>query len=85
VYKLWSSSLCSLLHPPSTSSLLGPNVFLSICSQTPSIYHLHICTSLRVTKFHTHRSKHFPRLFILISSLRWGNMKQHIKLKVLKS
>jgi hypothetical protein len=30
VYKLWSSSLCSLLQPPATSSLLGPNILLSI-------------------------------------------------------
>jgi hypothetical protein len=29
VYKLWSSSLCSLLQPPTTSSILGPNVLLS--------------------------------------------------------
>jgi hypothetical protein len=28
-YKLWSSSLCSLLQPPATSSLLGPNIVLS--------------------------------------------------------
>jgi hypothetical protein len=26
-YKLRSSSLCSLLQPPATPSLLGPNVF----------------------------------------------------------
>jgi hypothetical protein len=26
-YKLWSSSLCSLLQSPATSSLLGPNTF----------------------------------------------------------
>jgi len=28
-YRLWSSSLCGLLHSPVTSSLLGPNIFLS--------------------------------------------------------
>jgi hypothetical protein len=28
-YKLWSSSLCSLLQPPATCSLLGPNTLLS--------------------------------------------------------
>jgi hypothetical protein len=27
-YKLWSSSLCNLLHSPLTSSLLGPNILL---------------------------------------------------------
>jgi hypothetical protein len=26
-YKLWSSSLCSFLHPPVTPSLFGPNIF----------------------------------------------------------
>jgi hypothetical protein len=28
-YKLWSSSLCSVLQRPATSSLLGPNILLS--------------------------------------------------------
>ena len=28
-YRSWRSSLCSLLHSPVTSSLLGPNIFLS--------------------------------------------------------
>jgi hypothetical protein len=27
-YKLWNSSLCNLLQPPVTSSLLGPNILL---------------------------------------------------------
>jgi hypothetical protein len=27
-YKLWSSSLCSFLQPPITSSLFGPNILL---------------------------------------------------------
>jgi hypothetical protein len=39
-YTLWSSSLCSFLHPPVTSSLFGPNILpnplfsntLSLCS-----------------------------------------------------
>jgi hypothetical protein len=36
-YKLWSSSLCSFLQPPVTSSLFGPNITLfpntlSLCS-----------------------------------------------------
>jgi hypothetical protein len=34
-YKLWSSSLCSLLQPPVTSSLFGPNILLS---NLPSVY-----------------------------------------------
>jgi hypothetical protein len=31
-YKLWSSSLCSFLQPPVTSSLFGQNIFLSTLS-----------------------------------------------------
>jgi hypothetical protein len=27
-YKLWSSSLCSFLQPPVTSSLVGPNMYV---------------------------------------------------------
>jgi hypothetical protein len=36
-YKLWSSSLCSLLQPPDTSSLLGSYILLASCSQIPSV------------------------------------------------
>jgi hypothetical protein len=43
-YKRWSSSLCSFLHPPVTSSLLGTNILLStLFSNTPSL-----CCSLYV-------------------------------------
>jgi uncharacterized membrane protein len=28
-YKLWSYPLCALLQPPTTSSLLGPNILFS--------------------------------------------------------
>jgi hypothetical protein len=28
-YRSWSSSLCSFLHYPVTSSLLGPNILLN--------------------------------------------------------
>jgi hypothetical protein len=38
VYKLCSSSLCSFLQPPVTSSLLGPNILLSTLFSNPSIY-----------------------------------------------
>jgi hypothetical protein len=44
-YKLWSSSLCSLLQSLVTSSLLGPNVLHStLFSNT-----LKLCSSLSVT------------------------------------
>jgi hypothetical protein len=41
----WSSSLCSLLQPPVTSSLFGPNILLNaLFSNT-----LSVCSSLNVT------------------------------------
>jgi hypothetical protein len=38
VYKLWSSSLCSLLRPPTTSSLLGPHILSTLFSNTLSLW-----------------------------------------------
>jgi hypothetical protein len=29
VYKIWSSTLCSFVQPPVTSSILGPNILLN--------------------------------------------------------
>jgi hypothetical protein len=46
-----SSSLCSFLHSPVTSSMLGPNILLSTPSRTPSAY---VSPSMWATKFHTH-------------------------------
>jgi hypothetical protein len=44
-YKLWSSSLCSLLQLPVTSSLFGPNILLSILSSnTLSLFSSHNAT-----------------------------------------
>jgi hypothetical protein len=38
-YKLWSSFLCGLLQPSSTSYPLGPNIFLStLFSNTINLY-----------------------------------------------
>ena len=37
-YRSLSSSLCSFLHSPVTSSLLGPNILSTPYSQTPSAY-----------------------------------------------
>jgi hypothetical protein len=40
-YKLWSSSFCSFLQPPVTSSLFDPNILLStLFSNTLSLVHI---------------------------------------------
>ena len=44
-YRLLSSSLCSILHSPVTSSVLGPNIFLS--TQYSKTFNL--CSSLSVS------------------------------------
>jgi hypothetical protein len=41
-HKLWSSSLCSHLQPPATSSLLGPNILLSTLLSDTIYVTLHI-------------------------------------------
>jgi hypothetical protein len=38
VYKLWSSSLRSLIQPPTTSSLLGPNVLSILFSHVLNLF-----------------------------------------------
>jgi hypothetical protein len=41
-YKLWSSSLCSFLHPATTPSLFSPNILLSsLYSNTLSLCYSH--------------------------------------------
>jgi hypothetical protein len=37
VYKLWSSSLCSLLQSRAVSSHLGPNILNNLFSNTPNL------------------------------------------------
>ena len=37
-YRAWSSSLCSLLHSPVTSPLLGPNILNTLFSKTLSLH-----------------------------------------------
>ena len=49
-YRSCSSSICSLLHSPVTSSLLFPNIFLSTLFPNT----LSQCFSLKEPKFHTH-------------------------------
>jgi hypothetical protein len=52
-YRLWSSSLCNFLHDPS-SSLLGPTVLSTPCSQKPSVC---VTPSKWETKFRTHTAQ----------------------------
>ena len=39
-YRSWSSSLCSFLHSPVTSSLLGPNILLSTLFSNRKLSHI---------------------------------------------
>jgi len=50
-YGSQSTPLCSFLQPPATSSLLGPRMFLTPITNTPSAY---VCPSFWETKFHAH-------------------------------
>jgi hypothetical protein len=56
-YKLWSSSLCSLVQPPATSSLLGPNILLF--SNT-----LNLCSSLSVRDQVSHPYKTTGKIIV---------------------
>ena len=53
-YKSLSSSLCSFLLSPVTSSLLGPNIFLSTLLSLSA----YVPPSMWATKFHTHTKQH---------------------------
>jgi len=61
-YRSFSSSLCSFLHSPVTSSLLGPNTFLNtLFSNT-----LSLCSSLNVSDQVSHPYKHLMVLSFCI-------------------
>jgi hypothetical protein len=74
-YKLWSSSLCSSLQSPVTSSLFGPNILLSTLFSNA----LSLCCSLNVRDqvSRPYRTKNFSFLYILtftlLDSRREGN------------
>jgi len=60
-YKLWSSSLCSLLQPPTASPLLGPSILLSILFSD----FLNICSSLSVKYQVSHPYKTTDQIVVL--------------------
>ena len=60
-YRSVSSSLCSILHSPVTSSLLGPNILLStLFSNT-----INLCSSLNVSDRFSHRYKTTSKIIVL--------------------
>jgi hypothetical protein len=65
-YKLWSSSLCSLLQLPAISSHLGPNILLS----KPFSFYL---LWQRDTGFRAHTKQHVA-LYSLRFKLSWSNV-----------
>ena len=67
-YRSLSSSLCSFLHSPVTSSLLGPKFSSAPCSQTPSAYFLPLVWA---TKFHTHTNRQNYILWIFLKPVAW--------------
>jgi hypothetical protein len=63
-YKLWSSSFCSLLQPPATSSLLGPNVLLSTLFSNALNLCFSLCVKDRVS--HPYKTSKIRVLYVLI-------------------
>jgi hypothetical protein len=59
-YRTWSSSLCSLLHCPVTSSLLDPNILLS----TIFSKNLSVCCSLNVNDQVSHPYKEASEIIV---------------------
>jgi hypothetical protein len=70
-YRSFSSSPCSLLHSPVTTSLPGPNIVSTLYSQTPSAS---FPLSMSATKFHTHTKQQAKLLYILIFKFLDSNL-----------
>jgi hypothetical protein len=80
-YKLWSSSLCSFLQPPVTSSQFGSNILLStLFSNT-----LSLCSSLNVRDQVSHQyrttGKIFMNSFIVVFALHSAMYKNTMPFK----
>ena len=63
-YRSLSTSLCSFLLFPVTSSLLGPNILLNTLFSNTSVY---VPPSMWGTKFHTHTKKTQAKLWFCLS------------------
>jgi len=61
VYKFWSSSLCSILQPPATSSCLDPNILLS--TQFSNTFNL--CSSISMKDQVSHLYKTTDKIMVL--------------------
>jgi hypothetical protein len=63
-YKLWSSSLCSFIQPPVTSSLFGPNIVLStLFSNT-----LSLCSSHNMRDQFSHPYRTTSKIIVVYSN-----------------
>jgi hypothetical protein len=60
-YKLWSSSLCSFLQSPITSSLLGPNILLSTLFSNA----FNLCSSVNVRDQVSHPYRSTDKIIVL--------------------
>ena len=67
VYKSFSSSLCSLLHSPVTSSLLGPNILLNTMFSNTLIF----LSSRNVSDQVSHPYKTTGKIIVLYISFSW--------------
>ena len=80
--KTWTSSLCSLLHSPVTSSLVQPNDILRRRQVFPNTHSLCYSHNVR-TPFHTHTKQQAKYLKVYIFGKKTG--KQKILRRVLAS
>jgi len=64
-YNLWSSSLCSLLQPPATSSLLGSILLSTLFPNIPNL-----CPSLSVRDQVSHPYKKTGKIIVLFIHLK---------------
>ena len=79
-YKSFSSSLCNLLHPPVTSSLLGPNIFLNTLVSNTLSFLSSRCANDQVSHPYKTAGK-ITVLYILILKFLDSNLDGHYRTK----